>query len=607
MPASKPLRRSDSKGVVGAPLISSAAIGIKYAKAIQELIGLMVRDTHRQLAAMFNAPGYALDDVKVGKVKDGSPSGRSRIIIDRLLDKYKARFDDLAEVATDRMIHQTIKHVDTTAALSLREMSKTFDLPKFWSPRLKEIVAASTQEATQLIKTIPEQFLAQVQGQTMRAITTGRGLADLTPFLAEKYGQNMRKAKNVALDQTRKAYSALASQRMQDAGVKKFVWKHSHGGHDPRKQHQDWDGKVFSYADPPVDDRFGPVLPGQAINCLPAESEVENADGLHKLFRRRYSGKLTTLVTESGETLKATPNHPVLTARGWKPIQSVQVGEYIVKTLDEGIDFVEEHIKGKTTKVRQLFDAAASRFLVHGATVGSLLEFHGDVSDGEIDVVDIDRLLPKEADSAACQFLLELVLSWADEVGDLETLPGDSSNDELVMRALHAPKSIVRRLGAVVALLSGHSLRAEDAGFTLASYVHARLDKAPTDSNTRGRESLRHLQLTQPCDVGGNDLRVRELLAVCGRAFDRRNGKPLGADELAEVVRGYAELGCHIFEHAARLHRFERVRDHVIEELSGAHVFNLETSASWYSSNGYIVHNCKCFARPVLDFGDDNE
>ncbi len=270
MPASKPRKLSDSdKGIVGAPLISSAAIGDKYAKTIQALIRLMVRETHEQLAAMFNAPGYALDASmsSLRRVKTGSPAARARIIVNKLLDKYRARFDDVAAAATNRMIRQTIKHVDATAGMSLREMSKAYRLKEAWTPRLKEIVAASTQEAAQLIKTIPEEFLAQVQGQAMRAITTGRGLADLTPFLAEKYGQNMRKAKNVALDQTRKAYSSLSAQRMQDAGIKKFIWKHSHGGHDPRKQHLEWDGKVFRYDGPPVDDRFGPVLPGQAINC----------------------------------------------------------------------------------------------------------------------------------------------------------------------------------------------------------------------------------------------------------------------------------------------------------------------------------------------------
>ncbi len=262
----QPKRSASDKGIVGSPLIPSAAIGDKYAKAVQALIREMARETAAELKAMFSAPGYALDS-NHDDVEDGSPAGRSQIILNKLMRKYRGKFDDLATMATDRMIKATLKHVDTTSGLSLRELGAGLELPDYWSARLREIVAASTKEAVQLIKTIPERFLSQVQGETMRSITSGRGMADLTPFLAEKYGQNLRKAKNVALDQTRKAYSNLAAQRMQDAGVVEFEWRHSNGGHDPRKQHQGWNGKVFRYDDPPVDETFGPVLPGQAINC----------------------------------------------------------------------------------------------------------------------------------------------------------------------------------------------------------------------------------------------------------------------------------------------------------------------------------------------------
>jgi SPP1 gp7 family putative phage head morphogenesis protein len=87
------------------------------------------------------------------------------------------------------------------------------------------------------------------------------------PFMREKYGQNVRKARNVAHDQTRKAYSSISNARMQAAGIEEFEWCHSHGGKTPRPQHEEWNGKTFRFDKPPVDDTFGPVLPGIAINC----------------------------------------------------------------------------------------------------------------------------------------------------------------------------------------------------------------------------------------------------------------------------------------------------------------------------------------------------
>ena len=247
----------------GGALISSASIADQYQKAIVALVKKMAEESEKELRKMFNDPGYAMDAV------DGNPASRARIIINYLKRKYGKYFNRLAQVATERMIRQTIRHSTVTLNMSLKDIAKDLNLdPAFLnSGRLREIVTASTQEAAQLIKTIPEQYLSQVQGQVMRSITTGSGLQTLVPFLREKYGQNVRKARNVAHDQTRKVYSSISNARMVNAGVEEFEWCHSHGGKTPRQQHMDWNGKTFRFDKPPVDDRFGAVLPGIAINC----------------------------------------------------------------------------------------------------------------------------------------------------------------------------------------------------------------------------------------------------------------------------------------------------------------------------------------------------
>ena len=100
----------------------------------------------------------------------------------------------------------------------------------FSDARLEEVIKASTQEAANLIKSIPVNYINEVQGQVMRSITTGQGLKDLVPYLTKKYHGNVRKAKNVALDQTRKAYQSINTSRLKSLGVKKFIWVHSGGG-----------------------------------------------------------------------------------------------------------------------------------------------------------------------------------------------------------------------------------------------------------------------------------------------------------------------------------------------------------------------------------------
>jgi len=263
----KPLKNSalavTSKPITGGALLPSAAIADDYQRAVVILIRKMADETKRELRRMFDDPAYAMD-----AIADGNPASRARIIINRLIEKYEPIFNKWAKKSTDRMIARTLKSSTITLGMSLKEFGEHIDIrADLMNDRMREIITASTNEGAQLIKTIPSSYLAEVQGQVMRSITSGRGLQDLIPFMNTHYGQAVRKARNVAFDQTRKAYASVNAARLQASGVKKFEWRHSHGGKNPRKQHEEWNGKIFSFDDLPIDDRFGPVIPGQAIGC----------------------------------------------------------------------------------------------------------------------------------------------------------------------------------------------------------------------------------------------------------------------------------------------------------------------------------------------------
>jgi len=103
----------------------------------------------------------------------------------------------------------------------------------------------------------------------LRSVTTGQGMADLMPQI-KKYGDMTdRRAKNVALDQTRKAYNTINADRMKKVGIQKFEWIHSMGGIKPREDHIEMDGNIYSFDDLPVvnKDTGERGLPGSQINC----------------------------------------------------------------------------------------------------------------------------------------------------------------------------------------------------------------------------------------------------------------------------------------------------------------------------------------------------
>ena len=137
---------------------------------------------------------------------------------------------------------------------------------------LSEALTAAVAENVQLIKSIPQQYLTQIQGAVMRSIQPGgNGLQDLIPVLKAQKGITERRARNIALDQTRKTFNAANTERMQALGVKKFEWIHSGGGAHPRKDHIEMSGNIYSFDDPPVIGvMYGAEVrgfPGDLPNC----------------------------------------------------------------------------------------------------------------------------------------------------------------------------------------------------------------------------------------------------------------------------------------------------------------------------------------------------
>jgi hypothetical protein len=407
----------------------------------------------------------------------------------------------------------------------------------------------------------------------------------------------------IARDQVRKVTTAINVERAKSAGITKFRWRHSGGGSEPRQDHVDMDGMIFSYDDPPViDERTGERgYPGQLINCHPGHLSVEVAHGCMKLYRRRYSGELVSLVSANGVVLQATPNHPILTSKGWKAAKDINLGDYLVKGSYQAIDIPEADVKNPVSTFGEFFDAACRLFGKHAAaSAGSAFEFHGDRSDGEVDIVYIRDCLPLESDSSALQQLRELVFSYSDSAFD----PGscDRASDEFVMASLLSADSRVGSLCALLSELRAEPSRADIARSRLIAYLDAAFSQNPSYGSARDSVFFSQLKLAHAEGVLCGDLLIRQLLAISS-VDSLWDGKAASADSLGEIVRVDAEFIGHGGEIAPTIEHLERVVDKGVSEFS-SHVYNLETASNWYVTEGIISHNCRCQAVPVLEWGD---
>lgn len=265
--------RSKPPQFEGLILQNNAGVSSRYVKRLASLVAQMTAQVNREVIRLFEgeaaAAFFATDARSVGS--------EARILVNSLQQRFNDLFAKRAKALAESMVKDAEKASASATHASMQKLSGGLSMKtSFTNPALSNIYKAAVAENVGLIKSISQQYLNDVQGAVMRSITTGNGLQDLVPALQKYEGVTHRRARNIALDQTRKTYNSINKGRMQAIGIKKFKWHHSGGGAHPREDHVAMDGKIYRFDDPPViDQRTGERgIPGQAVNCRCTMSPV---------------------------------------------------------------------------------------------------------------------------------------------------------------------------------------------------------------------------------------------------------------------------------------------------------------------------------------------
>ncbi|MCK9628499.1 MAG: phage minor head protein [Bacteroidales bacterium] len=260
---------------------------------------------------------------------------------------------------------------------------------------------------------------------------------------------------------------------------------------------------------------------------------------------RYYEGTLVILTTIGGVRVPVTPNHPLLTRKGWLAAGDLREGDYLIRD-----DFAKRVVttnpddKNMPTRIEQVADALRLAGNVSSAFVPSTsIDFHGDGFDSNVDVVWANRFLESGAETALLKPTCKGEFGRADS--GLPRLPRGGTPSTFGKSLLAAPRSGIRG-GCVSAIFSGGALtHHQPVGFD---------DVAPR--NPAFNES-----------------------AIDNTASD--------AERLGKAVLGLTSLIT-----ADEVVNVERVAFHGL-------VYNLQTQGGWYSANGIIAHNCRCAMEPV--------
>jgi hypothetical protein len=345
------------------------------------------------------------------------------------------------------------------------------------------------------------------------------------------------------------------------------------------------------------------ITPPAHPNCLPGDSSISINYPILKIFRRRYSNAMASLVMDDGSILNATVNHSILTQRGWQLSKDIKIGDYLVSPLIKGFETVKRNTEDMKATIKDIFDAL-SFFTQITSTFGTASDFHGDgIPNEQVDIISIDRELILNGISEFLKERSDLFLKSSSAF----SLFSSNFNSKL-FASFDSPDSRMGFVSECKAFLLTHSTHTQDIGLASSSRSDAVLQKPFPDSTSRNTELSRNTQFTHPILVILDCIlrnRYRSSSFSSDPSWD--NLYSTSANILAEDIRVSANDFSSCIQSKAGFIKFNRVIDFFISDsipATSIHVYNLETDINWYIANNFIVHNCRCDLAPIANLDE---
>lgn len=221
----------------------------------------MVASVNYWLSASYkaNEPNIAQDEL---------PATALKAALRKLSRRWQKRFDEAAPKLADYFAQAVEKRSSTALQNILKEAGFTVEFKMTSAQR--DILHATINANVDLIKSIPAQYLNQVQGAVMRSVQTGRDLGTLAKELEEHYGVTKRRAAFIARSQNNMATASMTRARQVELGLTEAIWVHSGGGKHPRPSHAQAgrDKTRYSTSEGWLDPAIGKrIFPGELPNC----------------------------------------------------------------------------------------------------------------------------------------------------------------------------------------------------------------------------------------------------------------------------------------------------------------------------------------------------
>lgn len=444
---------------------------------------------------------------------------------------------------------------------------------------LKQIIQDAMKESPQpspgeLSRRIARQWM----GPSSRTIPA-RGYASEGRAIQQESLFSYTRATTIARNEVANVRLAATAEAYADVGVEEVGWMtYGNDGRSGERKHYLMRGKSITVEgmksnDPdkwfelpsgertPYPKWWG--LPAhESINCFPAGVQVTAPLGVEAGYRSRFVGDLVTVCLSRGHNLTGTPNHPVLTKKGWVGLGS----------LDETCDIVccgFRYVGGVSiadvdyapSPIEEVFSALSG--LGGNRSAGADLYFHGDRRAGNVDIVFSNSQLMTAENTPSLQHGNHLKFSGTGSFfGKLQPL---GPSPEIFQGSFPSSDSGMSGGRKASPFFHGGIGHPEEHGLRSASY---------SDSASRCPQGY-----AAPGDTESH----RKRLAAFSSLISPKEEIPVNISP--SVMSEYSMFS-----------------DRVVRKTSvgwDGHVFNLSTGGQWYTSNGIVVHNCRCSIRAI--------
>lgn len=239
------------------PIHANRGIERRYKLKLRQLIDEMAASVEYWLRAEYRKAPPRM-------AQDATPSQQIAKTLRELAERWIAKFDDYAPHIAEAYLTSMFKASDSAFRMALKDAGWAVEFKM--TPTVRDAFQASLAENVGLIKSIPEQYLTQVEGAVMRSYGAGRDLEAMVKDLRELYPKAAHRAELIARDQSNKANATINRARQMELGITEAIWMHSHAGKTPRPDHVAANGKRYKIAEGClISGEY--ILPGQEVNC----------------------------------------------------------------------------------------------------------------------------------------------------------------------------------------------------------------------------------------------------------------------------------------------------------------------------------------------------